>query len=105
MFKLVGLWSAPAEADVEEFEKHYAEVHVPLAKAVPGLRRITLTRAGEGFAGAEPAFYRLAEMYFDSPEAMAESAGSDEWHAMHADGGHLVERYGLTLQAGAGWEE
>ena len=35
------LWSKPK--DVDAFERHYREVHVPLAKKMPGLRRYTLS--------------------------------------------------------------
>jgi uncharacterized protein (TIGR02118 family) len=104
LFKVVGLWSAPQESDVDKFEKHYESTHVPLAAAVPGLRKITLTRAEGGFAGAAPAFYRIAEMYFDSPESMAASAESPQWHSMHEDGQRLIDRFGVTMQALAGWE-
>lgn len=104
MYKLIGYWSAPHSKDEAEFEKHYVDVHARLASQVPLLRRIVLTRTADGFAGAEPAFYRVAEMMFDSPEDMATSAESDEWHAMHADAGHLVERFGVGLTAAAGWE-
>lgn len=105
MYKLVGTWSAPDEQRTEEFEKHYRDVHAVRAAAVPNLRRILLTRTPDGFAGGAPAFYRLAEMFFDSPEAMAESAKSDEWHAMHEDAGYLVREFGVTMVAAAGWEE
>lgn len=104
MYKLIGYWSAPKPEDEEEFETHYRDIHARLAAQVPLLRRIVLTRAADGFAGAEPAFYRVAEMMFDSPRDMATSAESEEWHAMHADAGHLVERFGVGLAAAAGWE-
>jgi uncharacterized protein (TIGR02118 family) len=104
MYKLVGTWSAPPADRVEEFEKHYTEVHAVRAAAVPGLRKILLTRTADGFAGGDPAWFRVAEMFFDSPEAMAQSAESEEWHAMHADAGYLIEEFGVTLQAAGGWE-
>jgi uncharacterized protein (TIGR02118 family) len=104
MYKLVGTWSAPAPDRVEDFEKHYEAVHAPRAAAVPGLRKILLTRTVDGFAGGEPAWYRVAEMFFDSPEAMAKSAESEEWHAMHEDAGYLIGEFGVSLQAAAGWE-
>ncbi|MGW5518807.1 EthD family reductase [Nocardia africana] len=105
MYKLIGTWSAPAAGTEEAFEEHYRGVHVPLAVRVPGLRRIVTTRTSTGFAGTEPGFYRVAEMMFDSPEAMAASSESEEWHAMHADAGQMVEIYGVSLQAATGWED
>lgn len=105
MYKLIGTWSAPPADRIDEFEKHYAEVHAVLAAKVPNLKKILLTRTPDGFAGGAPAFYRVAEMYFESPEAMAASAESEEWHAMHADAGQVIERFGVTLAAACGWEE
>lgn len=104
MYKLIGTWSAPPDDRVEEFEKHYEAVHAPRAAAIPGLRKILLTRTADGFAGGEPAWYRVAEMFFDSPEAMAKSSESEEWHAMHEDAGYLIGEFGVSLQAAAGWE-
>jgi uncharacterized protein (TIGR02118 family) len=104
MYRLVGTWPAPAPNRVEEFEKHYAAVHAPRAAAVPGLRKILLTRTADGFASGEPAFYRLAEMFLDSPEATAESARLEEWHAMHEDAGYLIQEFDASMVAAAGWE-
>ena len=104
MYKLVGTWSAPPADRMEEFEKHYEQVHAPRAAAIPGLRKILTTRTPDGFAGGEPAWYRVAEMFFDSPEALAASSESAEWHAMHEDAGYLIQEFGVSLQAAAGWE-
>lgn len=104
MYKLIGTWSAPPAEMEDDFEEHYSNVHAVLAAKVPLLRQLVLTRAADGFAGANPAFYRVAEMKFDSPEDMAASAESPEWHAMHSDAGFLVENFGVGLAAAAGWE-
>ena len=104
MYKVVGIWGAPKLSDIEEFEKYYLEVHVPLARKVPHLRRLVLTRMESGLEGLAPAFYRLAELLFDNPEAMARASESPEWHAMREDGGKIVARFGVSLQAASGWE-
>ncbi|UVE93830.1 EthD family reductase [Dietzia sp. B32] len=103
-YKVVGLWSQPEASDVDAFEEHYTSTHVPLAAAVPGLRKITVVRADGGLNGAVPAFHRLAEMHFDSPDALATSMRSPEWQAMHEDAQRLISRFGVTMQALAGWE-
>jgi uncharacterized protein (TIGR02118 family) len=104
MYKIVATWSAPPAERVEEFEKHYADVHVPRAQAVPHLRRIVLTRTTDGLPGGSPEFYRVAEMFFDSPETMAKSAESAQWRAMREDAGQMIEEFGVALHAAAGWE-
>jgi len=105
MYKLVAFWSAPKAADVDAFEAYYREVHVPKAAVVPGLKRIALTRIEAGLEGAAPPFYRVAEMCFESPKAMEESARSDLWQAMREDAGQMIERFGVTLTVGMGWME
>jgi len=105
MFKLVALWSAPKAADVESFENYYRDVHVPKATVVPGLKRILLTRIESGLEGAAAPFYRVAEMYFESPQAMEESTHSDLWSSMREDAGKMIERFGVTLTVGMGWEQ
>lgn len=105
MYKIVACWSAPAASDEEAFEEHYREVHAPLAAKVPELRALRLTRTREGLEGGAPAFYRVAELLFESPEAMERSAASEAWRAMREDAGTLVERFGVELSVGLGWEE
>jgi uncharacterized protein (TIGR02118 family) len=104
MYKIIALWSAPDAADVEAFEQYYREVHVPKATIVPGLRKIALTRVETGLEGASAPFYRVAELYFDSPEAMRESERSELWKGMREDAGKMIERFGVTLTVGLGWE-
>ena len=105
MYKIVALWSAPKPADVQTFEQYYREVHVPKASVVPGLRKIALTRIEAGLEGAAAPFYRVAELYFDSPEAMRESEHSEPWKGMREDAGKMIERFGVTLTVGLGWEQ
>ena len=52
MYKVVGFWGSPKAADVEAFEKYYWETHVPLARKVPHLRKLVLTRMEKGLDGA-----------------------------------------------------
>lgn len=105
MYKIVAFWSAPKPAEVEAFEKYYWDVHVPKAQLVPALRGIELTRIDVGIEGAAPPFYRVAELYFDSPEALKKSSESAAWQAMRADAGQMIERFGVTLTVGMGWED
>lgn len=105
MYKIVATWSAPKASDAQAFESHYWDVHVPRAAAVPNLKRIILTRTDGQFEGAEPPYYRVAEMLFDSPEAMELSSRSNEWEAMREDAGQMIERFGVSLDVGIGWEK
>ena len=50
--RFVVLWGTPG--DPVEFLRHYREVHIPLAKKMPGLRRYMLSRNMAGIRGREP---------------------------------------------------
>ena len=61
------LYNAPKDAAA--FEKYYAEKHLPLVVASQdeiGFKRADLTKFESTLDGKKPAFYRQAELYFDS---------------------------------------
>ena len=45
MYKLYAVWTHPN--DIEAFERHYVEVHAPLAAAIPGLQKLVLSRTAD----------------------------------------------------------
>lgn len=94
MVKIVGYWSAPDAGKEEEFEKHYAEVHIQLASKLPKLKTLTAGRADRGFAGGDPVHYRTVELTYDSEADMEASMASPEWAAMAKDAEHVIETYG-----------
>lgn len=59
--------------DTAAFEKYYAETHVPLVGANQqeiGFTRAELTKFESNLDGSSPAFYRQAELYFPSMDAL-----------------------------------
>ena len=82
MVKLVALYKKPT--DIPAFEKHYAEIHAPLAKKMPGLRKLEVAHM-TGSPGGEPKFYMMAELYFDNGDAMKAALGSPEGKAAAKD--------------------
>ena len=55
--------------DTAAFEKYYAATHLPLVganQAEIGFKKAELTRFASNLDGSAPAFYRQAELYFDS---------------------------------------
>jgi uncharacterized protein (TIGR02118 family) len=70
--------------DVEAFERHYREVHIPLAKRLPGLRRYTLSRNGSRVRGGEP-YYLVAELDWDTLDALRQAFQSPEGTATAED--------------------
>jgi uncharacterized protein (TIGR02118 family) len=80
--KLIALYKKPA--DVAAFEKHYTEIHAPLAKKMPGLQKLEISHM-TGSPGGEPKFYMTAELYFESQDEMMASLSSPQGKAAAKD--------------------
>lgn len=104
MYKIIACWSAPKPEDVDAFEKHYAEVHLPAAAACANLRRLVAIRTADNLDGAEPSFYRVAELHFDSEADLLASQQTPAFAAMRADAGEMIGRFGVSLDVGIGTE-
>ena len=53
MVRFLVLYNKPE--DPAAFDRHYREVHIPLTKNLPGLRRYTIGRYATAIRGGEPA--------------------------------------------------
>jgi uncharacterized protein (TIGR02118 family) len=82
------LWKGTPE-NVEAFDRHYREVHIPLAKQLTGLRRYTLSKSVSPVRGGE-AFYRVAELEWDDMAAFQHAFASLEGQATGKDMATLV---------------
>jgi uncharacterized protein (TIGR02118 family) len=76
------LYEAPR--DVQAFQRHYHDVHLPLARALPGLRRYTLGRDIRSIRGDGP-FYLIADLEWDDMAALQAAFASPEGRAASAD--------------------
>jgi uncharacterized protein (TIGR02118 family) len=61
-----------------EFEKYYLGIHMPLVAAMKGARKMEAAKCLPQADGSPPAFYRVFEAWFDSPEHMARVFGTPE---------------------------
>lgn len=82
MIKLIALYRKPS--DPELFDKHYFDVHIPLVKKTPGLKNIEITRIN-GAPMGEAKFRLMAEMYYESLDAMNAAHASPEGRAVAKD--------------------
>jgi len=78
--KLIVMYPRPK--DIEVFEKLYQEEHVPMAvEKLSGKTKFVATKVVATPDGTSPPFYRIAEVYFPSLQALqacAQSAGGQE---------------------------
>jgi uncharacterized protein (TIGR02118 family) len=81
--------------DTAAFDAYYKETHTPLALKQPGLLRLTFGRP-QSLDPAQQPPYLVAELDFDSEQAMNESLGSPEGRAAGKDLGNFATG-GFTL--------
>ncbi|MCL6596590.1 MAG: EthD family reductase [Firmicutes bacterium] len=70
--------------DTAAFERHYREVHLPLARKIPGLRSLRVDRT----VGGDPAlreYHLVSRLEFDSLEALRAALRSPEGQAAGND--------------------
>ena len=72
---------------VEEFQRHWRDVHAPIASGLPGLRRYVQshTRRSAYEGGRTPAYDGVVLAWFDSTEAIRDTAASGEYARVLAD--------------------
>ncbi len=76
--KLIALYKQPP--DTTTFDQKYFGEHIPLAEKIPGIQLVEVSRV-EGAPGGEPAYYLMAEFYFDNMEALQNGLRSTEGKA------------------------
>src|SRR5438067_260562 len=88
MVKVTVLYGPPA--DPAAFEDYYAGKHLPLAGKMPDVARFEASRVTATPDGGAPPYYRIAEVWYDSQEAMQASMSSPEGRATVADIGNFA---------------
>jgi len=82
MVKLIALYKKPD--DPASFDDHYSNVHIPITKKIPGLRKMEVTKIVGSPAGPSD-YYLLCEMYYDDHEALKKAMKSEEAKASAKD--------------------
>ena len=82
MVKLIALYRMPE--DVASFDRHYFDVHIPLVRKIPGLRKVEITKI-TGAPLGDSKYHLMAEMYFDSMDALNAGNASPEGKATARD--------------------
>jgi uncharacterized protein (TIGR02118 family) len=99
--RFLALYETPA--DPETFDRHYREVHIPLIRHLPGLRRYTLGRDVTALRGAP--CYLITELEWDTMDELRAAFASPEGRATAADAARLqelapVRRMTFTMEDG-----
>jgi uncharacterized protein (TIGR02118 family) len=83
--RFIACYGTPA--DPGTFDRHYREVHIPIARQLPGLRRYTVSRDTEAIRGER--WYLVAELDWDSMADLRAAFGSPQGRATAEDAMHL----------------
>jgi uncharacterized protein (TIGR02118 family) len=84
MAKMVVIYNMPK--DTEAFNKHYFEVHVPLAKKLQGLIKYEVSRGSViPVVKGGPAIHLIGTLYFDNLDAIKTAFATPEGQACAAD--------------------
>ena len=81
----LALYDTPA--DPEAFERHYREVHIPLLRRLPGLRRYAI--GGDAAAVRGAPYYLIADLEWESMDELRAAFASPEGRATADDGARL----------------
>ncbi|MEV2226774.1 EthD family reductase [Nocardia vinacea] len=87
--RFVVMYETPS--DIEAFERHCREIHIPLAKQLPGLRRYTVSRDATPVIG-EP-YYLVAMLDWDDMESLGAALGSEAGNRTAEDATSNLSRY------------
>jgi uncharacterized protein (TIGR02118 family) len=83
MARMVVIYRTPA--DTEAFDKHYADIHVPLTKKLPGLRKYEVSTGPVRVLTGGADVYRVGILHFDDLAAIRTAFASPEGAAAAAD--------------------
>jgi uncharacterized protein (TIGR02118 family) len=83
MVKLTVMYGHPTDPDA--FEEYYAGTHMPIAGKMSGFDRFEAAKVLGTPEGGKADFYRTAEIWWSSEEAMKQTLASSEGQATVAD--------------------
>ena|SRR5581483_1477007 len=90
MARMIVIYRTPP--DPEKFDQHYLEVHAPLAKKLPGLRKFEVSNGPISAPSGWPDVYLVATLHFDSLEDIQAAFASECGRACAADRRILAPR-------------
>jgi uncharacterized protein (TIGR02118 family) len=86
--RFVAVYETPA--DPQAFDRHYDQIHIPLGRRLPGLRRYTVGRDATAVRGGV-LYHLIAELEWDTIEDLRVAFASPEGRATALDAARLQE--------------
>lgn len=79
MYRLTVLYGHPEVP--QEFDRYYHEVHVPLARKMPGLKGWTIGKCESAIPGGPPPYYMIVGLYAETRADLEAMRASPEGKA------------------------
>ena len=96
MIKQVTLFNRKPGMPVEEFQAYWRDTHAQLVRGLPGIRGYIQNHTLiSSYQKQEPDFDGVAEVWFDSLEAMQANTHTSELSAVRADEENFIDRISL----------
>jgi uncharacterized protein (TIGR02118 family) len=83
MIQLTVLYGQPQ--DPVAFDRHYQEVHAPLAKKLPGLKGYTSNKSISLNPQQQSPYYLIVDLYFENAQALQVALQSPQGQAAAGD--------------------
>lgn len=83
MARMMVIYRTPQ--DIEAFDRHYFDIHIPLAKTLPGLRKYEISHGPIATPAGFPDIHRIGTLHFDDLAAIKAAFASPEGQAAAAD--------------------
>ncbi|HKO15368.1 MAG TPA: EthD family reductase [Gemmatimonadaceae bacterium] len=83
MARMVVIYRTPK--DPAAFDAHYMNVHIPLARRLPGLRRYDISRRPILTPAGDPEPYLIGTLHFDDLAAIQDAFATPEGQACATD--------------------
>lgn len=97
MIKMVAMVKKKREMSKEDFVRYWLEVHAPLEKKWPGLKKYVISTTTGAPGGGEPEYDGLAELWFDDENALNTALASNERQISREDFLKFVESAKIIL--------
>ena len=92
MIKLVYCVTKKPGLSDEQFFRYWRDIHGPIGARIPGLRKLVQSHCVKALGDKHrPDYDGMAELWFDSVEALLEARQSFEWKASTEDETNFVD--------------
>jgi uncharacterized protein (TIGR02118 family) len=88
MARMIAIYQTPNDKDA--FDKHYFEIHVPLAKGLTGLKKYVVSKGPVISTTGNTDTYLVGTLHFDNLNAIKAAFASEQGRACAADRKLLV---------------